>query len=197
MIRINLLPFRTERKKENVRRQLSLFLVSLMVVLIVLVYYNFNLNAKIGRLNKKITTTKAELNRYEEINKEIARIKKTLENLKKKMAVIDQLESDRHAPVRLMDTMTQVLINNRMWLVSLDDQETAVTISGIALDNKTVADFMVGLQNSGLFNNVNLKTVKHQEVQKSKLKGFQIICNKTAPQQPDTQKTTNRKKVKT
>ena len=202
MIRINLLPFRTERKKENVRRQLSLFLVSLMVVLIVLVYYNFNLNAKIGRLNKKITTTKAELNRYEEINKEIARIKQTLENLKKKMAVIDQLESDRHAPVRLMDTMTQVLINNRMWLVSLDDQETAVTISGIALDNKTVADFMVGLQNSGLFNNVNLKSIKHQDEKKAKatmmpaLKDFQIICTKTAPKQPEPPKTTNRKKVK-
>jgi type IV pilus assembly protein PilN len=196
MIRINLLPFRTERKKENVRRQLSFFLVSLIGVLIVLIYYNFNLNAKIGKLNKKITTTKAELKRYEEINKEIARIKQTLENLKKKLAVIDQLESDRHAPVRLMDTMTQVLITNRMWLVSLDDQETSVTISGIALDNKTVADFMVGLQNSGLFSNVNLKSIKHQEVQKAKLKGFQITCTKTAPQQPEPPKTTNRKKVK-
>ena len=92
--------------------------------------------------------------------------------------------------------MTQVLITNRMWLVSLDDQETSVTISGIALDNKTVADFMVGLQNSGLFSNVNLKSIKHQEVQKAKLKGFQITCTKTAPQQPEPPKTTNRKKVK-
>jgi len=197
MIRINLLPFRTDRKKENVRRQVSLFLLSLILVLIVLVYYNFSLNSKIGKLNKTITTTKAELNRYEEINKEIAAIKKNLDILKKKMAVIDQLESDRHEPVRLLDTMTQVLITNRMWLVSLDDQEKAVTINGIALDNKTVADFMVGLQNSGLFDNVNLKTVKLQEVQKTKLKGFQIICTKKAPQLPEPQKTTNRKKVKT
>ena len=197
MIRINLLPFRTERKKENVRRQLSLFLLSLILVLIVLVYYNFSLSAKIGKLNKTIATTKADLNRYEEINKEIARIKNNLDILKKKMAVIDQLQSDRYAPVRLLDMMTQVLITNRMWLVSLDDQEKAVTINGIALDNKTVADFMVGLQNSGLFNGVNLKTVKLQEVQKTKLKGFQIICNKIAPQQPATQTTPNRKKVKT
>ena len=197
MIRINLLPFRTERKKENVRRQLSLFLLSLILVLIVLVYYNFSLSSKIGRLTKRITTTKSELNRYEEINKEIARIKKTLENLQKKMAVIDQLESDRYAPVRLMDTLTQVLITNRMWLVSLDNQESTVTINGIALDNKTVADFMVGLQNCGLFSNVNLKTIKHQEVQKSNLKGFQIVCAKTAPQQVDTQQTTDSKKVKT
>jgi type IV pilus assembly protein PilN len=197
MIRINLLPFRTERKKENVRRQLSLFLLSLILVLIVLVYYNFSLGSKIGKLNNKIAATNAELNRYEEINKEIARIKKTLENLKKKMAVIDQLESDRHAPVRLLDMLTKVLITQRMWLVSLDDQENTVIINGIALDNKTVADFMVGLQNCGLFSSVNLKTVKHQEVQKSKLKGFQIICTKIAPQQPDTQQTTNSKKVKT
>lgn len=197
MIRINLLPFRTERKKENVRRQLSLFLLSLILVLIVLVYYNFSLSSKIGKLNKAITTTKSELNRYEEINKEIARIKNTLENLQKKMAVIDQLESDRYAPVRLLETMTEVLIPNRMWLVSLDDQEKSVIINGIALDNKTVADFMVRLQNSGLFDSVNLKTVKHQEVQKSNLKGFQIICTKTAPQQPETQKTASGKKVKT
>jgi hypothetical protein len=46
----------------------------------------------------------------------------------------------------------------------------------------------VGLQNCGLFSSVNLKTVKHQEVQKSKLKGFQITCTKIAPQKPNTQK---------
>ena len=188
MIRINLLPFRTERKKENVRRQLSLFLLSLILVLIVLVYYNFSLSSKIGKLNKTITTTKAELNRYEEINKEIARIKKTLENLQKKMAVIDQLQSDRYEPVRLLDTMTQVLIPNRMWLVSLDDQEKSVIINGIALDNKTVADFMVRLQNSGLFDSVNLKTVKHQEVQKANLKGFQIVCTKKHRRSPKLNK---------
>jgi type IV pilus assembly protein PilN len=197
MIRINLLPFRTERKKENVRRQLSLFMLSLILVLIVLVYYNFSLGSKISKLNKTITATKSELNRYEEINKEIARIKSTLENLKKKLAVIDQLEADRYAPVRLMDMLTQVLVTQRMWLVSLDDQEKAVIINGIALDNKTVADFMVGLQNCGLFSNVSLKTIKHQEVQKSKLKGFQIVCTKILPKQPDAEQAPNRKKVKT
>ena len=35
MIRINLLPFRAARKKENVRRQISLFLLSLAFLLVV------------------------------------------------------------------------------------------------------------------------------------------------------------------
>ena len=184
MIRINLLPFRTERKKENVRRQVSLFLLSLILVLIVLVYYNFNLSSKIGKLNKKITNTKTDLNRYNEINQEIARIKNNLEILRKKMAVIEQLESDRHAPVQLMDTITQVLIAKRMWLTKLEVKDKAVNINGIALDNKTVADFMVRLQKCGLFSNVNLKTLKRQEVQQSNLKSFQIIGTKVSQQIP-------------
>ena len=196
MIRINLLPFRTERKKENVRRQVSLFLLSLILVLIVLVYYNFNLSSKIGKLNKKITNTKADLNRYNEINQEIARIKNNLEILRKKMAVIEQLESDRHAPVQLMDTITQVLIAKRMWLTKLEVKNKAVNINGIALDNKTVADFMVRLQNSGLFNTVNLKTLKRQEVQKSNLKSFQIVAIKKSTQLQKANKNSKSKKAK-
>lgn len=197
MIRINLLPFRTERKKENVRRQVSLFLLSLILVLIVLVYYNFNLSSKIGKLNKKIANTKTDLNRYNEINQEIARIKKNLELLRKKMAVIEQLESDRHAPVQLMDTLTQVLMAKRMWFTKLEAKDTSVSINGIALDNKTVADFMVRLQNSGLFSNVNLKTLKRQAVQKSNLKSFQIVCTKKPPQLQKANMNSTPKKVKT
>ncbi|MGD2097173.1 MAG: hypothetical protein PVG35_06295, partial [Desulfobacterales bacterium] len=126
MIRINLLPFRADRKKENVRRQVSLFLLSLVLVLIIAFYYNFDLNSKVGKLNKKIKETNAELTKYNEINKEIARIRKNLENLRKKMAVIEQLESDRYAPVILLDTMTQVLVSKRMWLNELVVQDKSV-----------------------------------------------------------------------
>ena len=185
MIRINLLPFRTERKKENVRRQVSLFLLSLVLVLLVLFYYNFSLNSKIGKLNKRIETTNNELTKYNEINKEIARIKKNLEVLQKKMAVIAQLESDRYAPVVLMDTMTQVVVAKRMWFTDLAMQDKTVRIDGIALDEKTVADFMVRLQNSGLFSNVELKSVKRKKVEKSNLKSFLVVCTKVPPQQPE------------
>jgi type IV pilus assembly protein PilN len=195
MIRINLLPFRTERKKENVRRQVSLFLLSLVLVLVVLVYYNFSLSSRIGKLNHKISATKTDLQRYNEINKEIARIKNNLETLRKKMAVIEKLESDRHAPVRLMDTLTQVLMAKRMWFTKLDVKETTVEIDGIALDNKTVADFMVRLQNCGLFSSVNLKNLKRQEVQKTNLKSFEITCTKVSQQIQKAESTP--KKVKT
>ncbi len=187
MIRINLLPFRTDRKKENIRRQVSVFLLSLALLLIVLFYYNFNLNSKINDLNNRIKTTKTELKKYEKINREIAQIKKKLDNLKKKMAVMEKLEADRFEPTRLLDAMTQVIVPKRMWFTHLASKSEKVTISGIAMDNKTVADFMVRLEQCGLFKEVALKTLKFKKVQNSNFKSFAIECVKK-PHQSQTKK---------
>lgn len=188
MIRINLLPFRSDRKKENIRRQVSIFLLSLAFMLIILFYYNFSLNGKIDNLNAKIKDTHSELEKYEKINKEIAEIKKKLDNLKKKMAVMDTLEAGRFAPVRLMDAMTQVVVPKRMWFTSLQSKGQRVDISGVALDNTTVADFMVRLENSGLFKEVDLKTLKRSQSTKgatSKFKTFSIVCTKKPLIEPE------------
>jgi type IV pilus assembly protein PilN len=192
MIRINLLPFRAERKKENIRRQVSIFLLSLIFVMLCLFYFNHSLGSKITKLNEDIDVTNADLKKYNEINKEIGRIKKTLENLKKKLDVIKTLDQNRHAPVRLLDTMTKMVVAKRMWFTRLEDKGKSVKIDGIALDNKTVADFMVRLQDCGLFKNVNLKTLRRQEVQTNNLKYFQVICEKVSDQKP-AQKTAEKK----
>jgi len=178
MIRINLLPFRAARKKENIRRQASIFLLSLAFLLIILFYYNFSLNSKIDNLTSTIAQTKTELDKYKKINKEIAQIKKKLNNLKRKMAVMEMLEANRFEPTRLLETMTQVIVPKRMWFTGMQSKGNKVQINGIALDNKTVADFMVRLENCGLFKEVDLKNLKRKKVQKSNLKSFQITCIK-------------------
>ena len=188
MIRINLLPFRAARKKENIRRQVSIFFLSLAFVFICLFYYNYVLGGKIKKLHVKIATTQTELNKYNKINKEIAEIKRKLENLRKKMEVIAKLQADRHAPSRLLDIMTQVIVAKRMWFTRMESRDRTVNIHGIALDNKTVADFMIRLENCGLFSEVALKTLKAAKVQNSNLKSFQITCTKKPPEIPNKAK---------
>jgi len=199
MIRINLLPFRAARKKENIRRQVSIFLLSLAFMLIILFYFNFSLSSKIKGLNTKIKDTNAELKKYEKDNQEIAQIKKKLENLKKKMAVMDTLEANRFAPIRLMDTMTEVVVPNRMWFTSLQSKGNNVNISGVALDNTTVADFMVRLENSGLFNDVDLKTLRRSKSKKGKtsnFKTFKVACVKKPLTKPQKQENSKKAKAK-
>ena len=81
MIRINLLPFRAARKKENVRRQVSIFLLSFALIIIVVVWYNVFLSNKIETMQVRNDDTTAQIAKYEKINKEIATIKKNLQNL--------------------------------------------------------------------------------------------------------------------
>jgi type IV pilus assembly protein PilN len=188
MIRINLLPFRAARKKENIRRQVSIFMLSLVFLLIIFFYYNFSLSNKVDSLNTNIKNTKTELAKYNKINDEIAQIKKKLSNLKKKMAVMKTLEANRFEPTRLLDVMTQVVVPKRMWFTYLESRGDKVNIKGIALDNKTVADFMVRLEDCGLFKQVDLKTLKrtNTNTQSAKLKSFVISCKKNPLVDPES-----------
>ena len=178
MIRINLLPFRAARKKENIRRQVSIFMLSLAFLLIIFFYYNFSLSNNVDSLSANIKNTKTELAKYNKINDEIAQIKKKLNNLQKKLAVMKTLEANRFEPSRLLDIMTQVVVPKRMWFTNLESKGARVKINGVALDNKTVADFMVRLEDCGLFNDVDLKTLKRKKSKGSDLKSFTIYCTK-------------------
>ena len=178
MIRINLLPFRSNRKKENIRRQLSILVLSLVFTVVAMFGIYLLLSNQVDDLNSRIASTQAELGKYEKINREIDEIKKKLDNLNKKLAVIRELEISRYEPVRLMDTLSQVIVEKRMWFTSLDVKTDVVNISGVAMDDKTVADFMVRLEGSGLFSAVNLKTLRQVEIQKTSLKSFDISCQK-------------------
>jgi len=71
MIRINLLPFRAARKKENVRRQVSIFLLSLVLVLIVMGWIHFYLHSRQKTMVENVNEVKKELALYQEKNEEI------------------------------------------------------------------------------------------------------------------------------
>jgi type IV pilus assembly protein PilN len=178
MIRINLLPFRAARKKENIRRQISIFLLSFFLVMAVLIFYNMHLNGKIEDLKGRIEVTKKEVKKYKKITKQIEEIKRKLAILEKKIEVIRKLESNRFEPVQILDTMSQKVIEKRMWFTGFTDKPDSLLINGIALDNQTVADFMVRLEGTGLFSAVDLKTIEKQVVRGSNLKKFQIACTK-------------------
>jgi type IV pilus assembly protein PilN len=179
MIRINLLPFRAARKKENIRRQVSIFGLFFLFVLATLLYFNFiYLNGKLTKLKTSVDQTQKEVKKYKQITKEIESIKKKLAVLKKKTDVIKKLEKNRFEPVNLLDTMTKKVIAKRMWFTRFQTKKNQVNITGIALDMKTVADFMTRLEGTGLFVSVKLSKTQKKAIKGSNLKSFQIVCTK-------------------
>lgn len=191
MIRINLLPFRAARKKENIRRQVSIFFLSIFLVLITLVYYNFHLGGQIKKLKANIEETQTEVQKYKKITNKIADIKKKLAILKKKTDVIKKLEKNRFEPVIMMNTMSDKTIAKRMWFTTFSSKGSSIVIKGVALDEKTIADFMTRLETTGQYASVNLKTIKKKVVKGSSLRSFQLVCKK-----PTVKKSKKKKKKK-
>lgn len=195
MIRINLLPFRDARKKENIRRQVSLFLLFLGLVAAVLLVVHFYMGNWAGSLQAQIKQIDSEIQRYEKIGQQVDENKKKIEIINKKRAVINNLIQDRYKPVRLLGVMSELIIVDQMWLTSLSTQQNGVRIKGVAMDERTVADFMTNLENSGLFPVVNLNTVKQKVFKDSiNLKEFEVACQTAMPE--PIQNKTNRGKKK-
>ena len=184
MIRINLLPFRAARKKENIRRQVSVFVLTFLFTAVAMFYYNGVLSSKISVIEKNIETAQTELATYKKTIAEIKRIKRALNLLKNKTAIINRLKKDKKWPLMFMDTMNEMVIDKRMWLTSLTTKGRNINIKGIALDHKTVADFMTRLEASTLFTAVSLKSSNHKKIKKYNLKNFQITCRKSVPKKP-------------
>jgi len=182
MIRINLLPFRAARKKENVRRQVSIVLLSLFLVILVMIYFNLSLKNKIEALDAKVENTKKQIALVEKQAKEVDRIKKEFDKLNKTVHLLDNMTKMvvEKTSISELDKSEgkDIKPEKRLWFTSFNAKGNNINIKGIALDNKTVADFMTRLEISGIYKDVNLRTLTQKTVNKLKLKSFEITCKK-------------------
>ena len=180
MIRINLLPFRAARKKENIRRQISIFSLSVFLVAIALFYYNSVLANQVAELEESVENSRIELTRLQKKVKEAKALERKLKILRQKRKVIEDLDASREDAVRLLDKMTEVMVPGRMWLTSFSASGAGVSLNGTAMDNKTVADFMTKLQKVEQFSAVNLVKTSQQEFKPGvNFKSFSINFNRT------------------
>jgi type IV pilus assembly protein PilN len=184
MIKINLLPFRMARKKENIRRQISIFLLMILLSAVALVWYTSLMNKQIIAVKQKTEQVNHQILKYKEKADRVEKIKKDLKNLEDKLEVVSSLKKQKDKQFVLFDGMTELIVPERMWLESFKTNANNVTIKGIAFDNPTIADFMQKLEKSSLFSKVDLKTAKMKKFKDGvMLKSFELLCAKEKPKE--------------
>ena len=127
MIRINLLPFRNARQKENIKQQVSIFLLFILLITIPLFWYSSRLDGKIEALDGQIDYTQKEIAKYKKIAMETEALKQKIAVLKTKLKIIDTLEKSQQTAFHLMDTMTAMVIEKKMWFNRLEAMEKAAS----------------------------------------------------------------------
>lgn len=177
MIRINLLPFRAARSKENVRRQVSIFLLSLVLLMVLLFAVNGYFSSKVTKLTKRFDALKEELKTYEKKANQVEEFKKRLAELNKKIDIVNQLKTHRKDPPLLLAAITEVIVPGRMQLTRFDLNNKTLKMDGVAMDNETIAVFMSRLQRSPLFSGVSLSSSRQAELSGIEVNRFGITCN--------------------
>lgn len=176
MIRINLLPFRAARTKENIRRQVSVFLLSLVLLVVVLSTVNGHLGNKIEAFDEKLAGLKKEVKTYEKKAEKVEKFKARLEELNKKIEIVNQLKAHRKGPPLLLAAITELVVPGRMQLTSMKMNDNSLKMDGVALDNETIAVFMKRLDRSEKFKKVNLSSSKKKVMQDVEMKQFGVNC---------------------
>ena len=178
MIKINLLPFRAARKRENVRRQVHVYSLCLLFLILVMVYFNVDLNGKLGHLESSKKHLQQELKPYAKTIIEIERFKKDTQLLNKKLEVIRNLDKQRVGPVQLLAEIARAVPLDRLWLESLLESKGVLTMQGAAMDNDTVALFMTELEKAPRIQSVDLGKTTLRSFPNYKLRaaGFELTC---------------------
>ncbi|MDD4998715.1 MAG: hypothetical protein PHI99_11245, partial [Syntrophales bacterium] len=101
MIKINLLPYREKEKKENLARQLIIIGATFIIFLAILLSVYFYFIMSIKSLEADIKKSETELARLTKILGDIEVFKADKKVMEKKLAVIQNLEVNRMAPVQL------------------------------------------------------------------------------------------------
>lgn len=178
MIKINLLPFRAARKKENIRRQISIYALVVIFILAVTGYYFLTLNREISRLETEKAQKKKELATYAQTTKKIKALRIKIKKIKGKLNVIQDLEKKKTGPVLLLDEIATAVPRDRVWLSSLSERAGILTLRGTARDNDTVALFMTNLEKKNHINSVDLNSAQLKELKSHQMNvtDFVITC---------------------
>jgi type IV pilus assembly protein PilN len=199
MLKINLLPIRQLKRRAKAQSQLmgmaALFVLTLLVIFLV-GYLQYQ---KVNGLEKDISSLNVKKQSYTPTLNKIAQLKKDREELNKKTEIIKQLKVDSSLTVHVIDEIAAKLDNQRMWLESLQQQGGSLSLSGVALDNQTIAQFMDNLKTSPFVKDVSLTNSSLKVVSGRNLKGFELRCavGFAPPPTQDTSKKTDTKQKPT
>ena len=185
MIRINLLPFRAARRKENIRRQVSIFFLSVICLFALMGYFYLSLNNKVDALKVEKAGKTRELATYAKTTKMIKEIKRKIRETQNQLDVIKGLEKNKTGPVRMLDEIAMAVPRGKLYLKSLRETGGTLRLSGTAMDNDTVALFMTNLEKKKSITSVDLNTTRLTTLAKQKIdvSDFALTCKTYAYQE--------------
>jgi type IV pilus assembly protein PilN len=159
MAKINLLPWRAERRKQRQQEFLTMLGVAaaagVLISLLIYLYYMGQIDGQ-NKRNQYLTDQIALLDTQ---IKEIAELDKKKEGLLKRKQVIEELQASRSQMVHLFDELARTIADGTQ-ITSLAQNGNDLTLLGRAQSNARVSSYMRNLDASGWMGNPDLDIIE-------------------------------------
>jgi len=181
MIRINLLPYRPERRQKQILEHLVWLFGAIASVVVLMFMLNMYGNGQLNGLQDEFATIQAQ-NR--ELKKKIGKIRnldKLRVEVERKLALVDELQQGRYESLNTLYRLARLIPEN-VWLSSIVDNAGQLKFHGFAESNKAVANFMRALDESPLFDNIDLNVITRKEIDGTAVRSFDLRLSRSAKQ---------------
>jgi len=159
MARINLLPWRVERRKLRKKEFLTMLGISaaagVVLWFLINMYYNNQISGQNDRnayLHDQITQVDTQITEIDELDKKKAKL------LARKQ-VIEQLQANRSQMVHLFDSLVRT-IPDGVILTSIKQEGDKLTLEGRSQSNARVSTYMRNLEGSGWMSKPDLSIIE-------------------------------------
>jgi type IV pilus assembly protein PilN len=184
MARINLLPWRAERRKARQREFYGMLglaaAAGVLLTLLIVSFYSARVSNQEARnqyLRDQITQVDAQIKEIQELDKKKSRLLARKE-------VIEQLQANRSQMVHLFDSLVRT-IPDGVALTSIKQEGDILTLNGRSQSNARVSTYMRNLESSGWMTHPDLSVIEAKEGNPSLPYEFNLKVKLANPNAPE------------
>lgn len=177
MTRINLLPWRVARRKQQ-QQSFSILLIAAALLAAGGVYAaQMQIDTLIQNQEARNQYLRGEITRLKKAEAEIQELDRTKARLLGRLKIIQDLQSRRPDMVRVLDALARLLPED-IYLSTLKNEGTQLTLKGVALSNNTISVFMRRLAESPEFGEPVLRFVETKDINEVQASAFEMTVNR-------------------
>ena len=180
MIRINLLPVRHSRRQEAVKNEIIIASIGVALMCMAMGGLYFVVHGQLSVARAENRTLQKRIDQTREIVAEVDEQERMREDVQTKLRVIKRLKANRVGPVHMLDELSQAT-PEKLQLTSVEEDRSKLSITGVAVTNEVISDFLSSLEASEYFAEVYLNAIDTTEAGGVKLKEFSIGAKLIVP----------------
>lgn len=161
MARINLLPWRAERRKQREREFYAQLGVAAVIGILVVFLWMFWMGRRIDNQDSRNAYLQSEIKQVDERIAKIKDLEKVRSQLLARKQIIEQLQSNRSQMVHLFDELVKTIPNSAR-LTGMKQTGEQLSLAGVAQSNASVAEYMRNIEASPWMGHVDLKQTENR-----------------------------------